>query len=93
MFALINNIGEIADFTNFATLITFAGVNASAIKIFRDNKSTGKFKSLLFDILIPLLGIASALWLAVNTGWKAALFGVALIISGLIFNRVFNRKA
>jgi len=84
LFTLLEDIGDVAEFTNFATLLAFAGVNAAAIKIFRREKSAGGFRYVFLDIVMPALGLVTALLLAANTGWRAASFGGVLIAVGLI---------
>lgn len=86
IFTLIKNIENVAEFTNFATLLAFAGVNASAIKIFVTNRSGGRLKHVLVDIMLPTLGLLASLWLAVSTGWRAALFGAILLAAGILLH-------
>jgi APA family basic amino acid/polyamine antiporter len=84
LFTLFGNIGDVAEFTNFATLLAFAGVNAAALKLFRQNSPLSGFRRILLDIVMPALGLVTALLLAINTGWRAASFGGILIAVGLI---------
>jgi APA family basic amino acid/polyamine antiporter len=84
LFTLFGNIGDVAEFTNFATLLAFAGVNAAALKLFRQNSSLSGSRHILLDIIMPALGLVTALLLAINTGWRAASFGGILIAVGLI---------
>ena len=72
IFALIRNIRDVAEFTNFVTLIAFAGVNASALKLFFNSKSRRGLKHVVINIILPLSGILTSLWLAVIAGWRAA---------------------
>jgi APA family basic amino acid/polyamine antiporter len=91
IFALIKNIEDVAEFTNFVTLLAFAGVNASAIRIFARNKSDGRPKHVLGDIVLPTFGLLTSLWLAVSTGWRAALFGAILLAAGLFLHFLLRR--
>jgi APA family basic amino acid/polyamine antiporter len=84
LFALIENIGDVADFTNFATLLAFAAVNAAALKLFGGIQGRG-FKHRFVNIGLPCLGFAVSLLLAANAGWRAALFGAGLLTAGLVF--------
>jgi APA family basic amino acid/polyamine antiporter len=84
LFTIFKDIKDVAEFTNFATLIAFAGVNASALKIFSRDSSLSGFKHIFLDIVMPALGLVTAVLLAINTGWRAASFGGALIAAGLI---------
>jgi multisubunit Na+/H+ antiporter MnhE subunit len=42
-------------------------------------------------MLLPALGVITALWLATNAGWRAALFGVGLIVVGVAVYFVMRR--
>lgn len=84
LFAAFRNIGEVAEFTNFAVLLAFAGVNASAIKILKRETSGGRLRHATMDIALPALGGIASLWLAANTGWRAALLGLALLVAGVL---------
>jgi APA family basic amino acid/polyamine antiporter len=84
LFTLFEDIGDVAEFTNFATLIAFAGVNAAALKILNRDSALSGFRHVFLDIIMPSLGLVTALLLAVNTGWRAASLGGILIAVGLI---------
>lgn len=83
LFASIGNIGEVATFTNFATLVAFAAVNASALKVFA-GRSPGRLRNLALGFALPGLGAAFSVWLAANAGWRAALVGSGLVVAGVI---------
>jgi len=85
LFAVIGNIETIAEFTNFAILLAFAGVHASLIKIF-GLSSHPKFqlKNVLLNIVLPGLGLIVALFLAISAGWQAALISGILLVIGVI---------
>jgi APA family basic amino acid/polyamine antiporter len=82
IFALIKDIQNVAEFTNFATLLAFAGVNASALKLFAKGGAGGRLKHVFVDLMLPLAGCLASLWLAVSLGWRAALFGSLLLAVG-----------
>jgi APA family basic amino acid/polyamine antiporter len=84
LFTLFRDIGDVAEFTNFATLLAFAGVNAAAIRIFHRESTLSGFRRVFLDIFMPALGLVTAVLLAINTGWRAASFGGILIAVGLI---------
>jgi APA family basic amino acid/polyamine antiporter len=84
LFTIFEDIGQVAEFTNFATLLAFAGVNAAAIRIFNRESTLTGFKRVFLDIIMPALGLVTAVLLAINTGWRAASFGGILIAVGLI---------
>jgi len=84
LFAVFEDIGDVAEFTNFATLLAFAGVNAAALKIFNRESTLSGFRRIFLDIVMPALGLVTAVLLAINTGWRAASFGGILIAVGLI---------
>jgi hypothetical protein len=90
-FIFFRNTEDIVDYTNFATLLVFAGVNASAIKIFAKNKAAGQPVHILADFVLPSAGVIASLWLAVNIGWEAALFGAILLATGVLALFVFKR--
>jgi APA family basic amino acid/polyamine antiporter len=84
LFTVFEDIGDVAEFTNFATLLAFAGVNAAALKIFNRESTLSGFRRVFLDIVMPALGLVTAVLLAINTGWRAASFGGILIAVGLI---------
>lgn len=84
LFAMMRNIEEVAEFTNFATLLAFAGVNASVIRLFGRNISHSRYKHMLLNIILPALGFIVSLLLAANIGWRAALFGTLLLGMGIL---------
>jgi len=84
LFTVFEDIRDVAEFTNFATLLAFAGVNAAALKIFNRESSLSGFRRIFLDIIMPALGLVTAVLLAINTGWRAASFGGLLIAVGLL---------
>jgi APA family basic amino acid/polyamine antiporter len=84
LFTVFEDIGQVAEFTNFATLLAFAGVNAAAIKIFSRESTLSGFRRVFLDVIMPALGLVTAVLLAINTGWRAASFGGILIAVGLV---------
>jgi amino acid transporter len=84
LFTVFEDIGQVAEFTNFATMLAFAGVNAAAIRIFNRESTLTGFKRVFPDVIMPALGLVTAVLLAINTGWRAASFGGILIAVGLI---------
>jgi len=84
LFTVFDDIKDVAEFTNFATLLAFAGVNAAALRIFNRESTLSGFKRVFLDIFMPALGLVTAVLLAINTGWRAASFGGILIAVGLI---------
>jgi basic amino acid/polyamine antiporter, APA family len=91
-FVFFRSIEDIARYTNFATLLVFAGVNASALKIFIiGKKAAGQPINVLADMILPALGMLTSLWLAISLGWQAALFGFILLASGAVAYFIFKR--
>ncbi len=84
LFAAIRSIESVAEFTNFTTLLAFALVNASAVKLFGKRTPAGGFKGFLTGFILPGAGVIACLWLAANTGWLAALLGTGLLLSGVL---------
>jgi basic amino acid/polyamine antiporter, APA family len=96
IFAATENLKEIAEFTNFVILIAFAGVNASAIRLSSRVTTNSRFRNTVLDSILPGLGVIFSLWLAANTGWRAAVFGLLLLGVGLLVRRImmyFRQKA
>ena len=91
IFALFRSIESIAEFTNFAILLAFAGVNASAFKLFAKDTSAGRLKRVLTNRALPVLGCLASLWLAASLGWRAALFGFLLLAIGVLFHLITRR--
>ncbi len=91
LFVVFRNIKDIADYTNFSTLLVFAGVNAGALKIFHSNKA-GTLKQILANMVPPVLGVLTSLWLAITIGWRAALSGGILLMSGGLFHLIMERR-
>ncbi len=90
-FVFFRDIEDIVRYTNFATLIVFAGVNASALKIFASNKTAGQSPHVFMDIILPAAGVLTSIWLAVSLGWQAAVFGAVLLASGVLAYFIFKR--
>jgi basic amino acid/polyamine antiporter, APA family len=90
IFVFVKNIEIIAQVTNVAVLMAFAGVNAAAIKL--ADKIEPKPTRSLRARIIPAMGLILSCWLALNTGTTALIFGVALIATGLIYYHLVLRK-
>jgi APA family basic amino acid/polyamine antiporter len=84
LFAMLRNINDAADLTNFVTLLSFAAVNLSAMILFRKDNSSSPFKRLVIDTILPLLGMVVSLALTLNLGITAAVFGGLLLASGAL---------
>jgi basic amino acid/polyamine antiporter, APA family len=91
LFVFIKNVETVAQVTNIAVLLAFAGVNAAAIKLI--DKIEPNKKHTLPSRLLPILGLLSSIWLALNTGMTAIVFGFVLIISGLVYYRIVLSKS
>ncbi len=91
IFVLFRNIEKVAEFTNFAVLLAFIGVNASVIKLFAKDAATGNIKHLFLNRIMPVLGCLTALWLAVTLGWQAAIFGLILLSAGILAYYLMKR--
>ncbi|MBI0581441.1 MAG: amino acid permease [Methanomassiliicoccales archaeon] len=84
-FALSGNVEQIAGYTNFAMLLSFIGVNAAALKVFRTKELPGgKGKALLLNTVVPVMGILTAAMLAISAGVEAAVLGTVLFLSGAL---------
>jgi APA family basic amino acid/polyamine antiporter len=91
IFVLFRSIEDVAEFTNFAILLAFAGVNASAFKLFAKNTSTGRLKHVLMNRAVPALGCLTSLWLAASLGWRAVFLGFILLTAGVLFHLIMKR--
>lgn len=91
IFSLVRDIEDVAEFTNFATLLAFIGVNASAFKIFTVDRTGGMFKHIMVNMVLPVVGCLASLWLAITLGWRAALFGAVLLAVGIIIYFLVRR--
>ncbi|MBI2868562.1 MAG: amino acid permease, partial [Chloroflexi bacterium] len=84
MFVSIGNIEYVAEFTNFSVLLAFAGVNASVIKLFPRAAGDSRLRHIGLNRFLPGAGILVSLWLAVNTGWQAAVMGGSVLAAGVV---------
>ncbi len=79
----MSGIQDVAEYTNFAILLTFAAVNLAAVKLLRGH-SSGRLRALFLNTLVPGLGMAISIGLAALAGWQAALFGAILLGAGVL---------
>jgi len=93
LFALMGDIGSVADMTNFAVLLAFAAVNASALKLFYREDANRPVKRIALNICLPASGSVVSLLLAATTGWRAALLGAGLLAVGLVVARIMQRTS
>ncbi|MBE0481677.1 MAG: amino acid permease [Dehalococcoidia bacterium] len=98
VFAAVRSIEQVAGFTNFVTLLAFAGVNAAAIKLLgmRGNPAAKRPGHILVNIILPGLGAVFTLALAASAGWQAAAVGTGLVVLGTgtyaVIRSVLNRS-
>ncbi len=83
-FISIGNIQQIAEFTNFITLLAFIGVNAASIRLFTRTQGSNPVSHILINRVVPTLGIIVSIWLAINAGWRAAVFGAIVLAAGFL---------
>lgn len=88
-FILIRNIETVALFTNVAVLLAFIGINAAAIRLSKATGMTDNQQSRAWTRIMPALGIAACVWLAMNTGTEALMFGGLLTAVGLVYYQLF----
>jgi basic amino acid/polyamine antiporter, APA family len=84
LLVLISNLQQIAEYTNFITLLAFIGVNASAVKLLVKESGIRASRHILLNRVVPILGIIVSIWLAINAGWQAALAGLVILLIGLL---------
>jgi len=90
LFASFRSVQQVAEFTNFITLLAFIGVNASAIRLLNQSTAHSSYKYIILNRVVPIMGIFVSAWLAVNTGMKAAIFGGIIIIVGFLIYWLTN---
>lgn len=91
LFAVVGNIERVAEFTNFAILLAFIGVHASLIKILGlSNRPVFKLKNIVLNMFLPGAGLIISVLLAIKAGWRAALLGGVLLVTGAIVHFVLQ---
>jgi len=95
-FAFIGDIVIVANITVFAIVVTFAMVNLSVILLryvqpeverpFRVPVNIGKFP------ILPLFGLGATVYMAFQFELEIVAVGLAIIVAGVIFYLVFNRR-
>ena len=92
---MTGNINLIAETTNFAVFIIFATINLALIELryskhrkekFHEPFSIGKFP------VLALLGLITSLLMLINLEIKVILYGICLIISGVILYFIIEEK-
>ncbi|MBT3720747.1 amino acid permease [archaeon] len=95
LFVMTGNINLIAETTNFAVFIIFATINLALIELryskhrkekFHEPFSIGKFP------VLALLGLITSLLMLINLEIKVILYGICLIISGVILYFIIEEK-
>ncbi len=81
LFTTIGEISAVAELSNFATLVAFVGVNASAFKIL-GRETKGKFRRFFLGYFLPAAGVIVSLVLIYFTGAQAALMGGVVLVIG-----------
>ena len=95
-FAFIGDIVIVANITVFAIVVTFAMVNLSVILLryvqpeverpFRVPVNIGKFP------ILPLFGLGATVYMAFQFELEIVAVGLAIIVAGVVFYLVFNRR-
>jgi APA family basic amino acid/polyamine antiporter len=95
-FVFLGNIELIANVTSLGMFITFIAVNASLIWLrltrpelhrpFKVPLNIGKYP------ILPILGIITCVFMIFQFEWNLLLFGLGLIIAGVVFYIIYNRK-
>jgi basic amino acid/polyamine antiporter, APA family len=92
-FATLGNIETVAEITNFSVFTVFAIINITLIKSrykkhrherFRSPLNIGKFP------VLALLGFIASILMMLNLELEVLLFGIIMIISGLVFYKVLE---
>lgn len=82
--ALIGDVKTTWSFSAFTVLVYYALTNLAATRLTADER--------LFSPIVPWLGLISCLGLAFWVQPKIWIFGVALIIAGLVFQRWMKQR-
>ena len=95
-FAFIGDIVIVANIVVFAVVITFAMINLSVIllryvrpdeeRAFRVPLNIGKFP------ILPLFGFGTTVYMAMQFELEIILVGVGIIIAGIIFYLLYNKR-
>lgn len=92
-FLFLGDLKTIANLTNFTIFIVFIVVNASVI-YFRYNKPVEEGFKVPLNIgkfpLVPLLGIATSMFMIVNLTFDVLLLGSVLVILGIVLYFILN---
>ncbi len=82
IFSLFGDVRQVAEYTNFTTLLAFIAVNASAFMLLRRSRP-GIWPDAVVNRVLPALGIGFSIWLAITAGKGAAAFGGIAIAAGI----------
>ena len=89
LFALLENLGLVAEVTNLGTFITFVSVNLSAIWLRIKKPDMDRPFKTPFSIgnvpLIPLLGLLSSTLLITQLSIRSIIYGALSLLLGLLF--------
>jgi APA family basic amino acid/polyamine antiporter len=94
-FFMVGEIEKIANLTNFTVFATFVVINAALIKLRYDKRDMKRPFKVPINIgwfpVLPLLAIITTLFMMANVGWEAVVYGVILIVLGIIAYYVIDK--
>jgi len=94
-FFLLGDIEVIANLTNFTVFATFVVINAALIKLRYDKPEMKRAFKVPMSIgkmpVLPVIAIATTLFMMTNVGWDAVIYGTAIIVLGVIAYYLLDR--
>jgi len=95
LFFLLGDIEVVANLTNFTVFATFVVINAALIKLRYDKPDMKRAFKVPISIgkmpVLPVIAIATTLFMMVNVGWDAVIYGTAIIVLGIIAYYILDR--
>lgn len=95
LFFLLGDIEVIANLTNFTVFATFVVINAALIKLRYDKPEMKRAFKVPMSIgkmpVLPVIAIATTLFMMTNVGWDAVTYGTAIIVLGVIAYYLLDR--
>jgi len=94
-FFLLGDIQTIANLTNFTIFATFIVINAALIKLRYDQPDVKRSFKVPLNIgkmpVLPIIAIATTLFMMVNVGWDAIIYGTGILVLGIIAYFVLDK--
>ncbi len=85
LISLIISYQGAAELLNFGAFLAFMGVNIAALRQFFFLSPPGRNRSVLSDLIIPLMGFMVCFIIWISLPWPAKIIGGIWLITGLIY--------